>query len=151
MDAEEQLRLRARSRRQAILLVVLMNLLILFVASTAVVDLRRLQTRQGVALRWFQAAVFGDCKDYLTYSTSDPDSSDSRSEGELCTDLRRQRAARGDSLKIGFRLGEIEQDRVHVVLTRAGETKDVVMHVVWRDGRWLVLRDGVTCNSVACA
>jgi hypothetical protein len=152
VEAEEQARLRARSRRQAILLIVLMDLLILFVASTAVVDLRRLQTREGVALRWFQAAVFGDCKDYLAYSVADADDTDSRTEAQLCTDLRRHSpSSQGDSLKSDFRLGQTQGDRVHILLTRAGETKDVVMHVVWREGHWRIARDAITCGSVGCA
>ncbi|MCW2544542.1 MAG: hypothetical protein JWM40_2094 [Frankiales bacterium] len=152
VEAAEQAQLRVRSRRQVTLLIVLLNLLILLVASTAVVDLRRLRTPEGVGLRWFQAAVFGDCKDYLAYSVADPESPDSRTEAQLCTDLRRHSpSSQGDSLKIGFRLGEIQGDRVHVLLTRAGTTKDLVMHVVWRAGHWRVARDAITCSSVGCA
>lgn len=152
VEPGEQARLRARSRRQVALLIVLTNLLTLFVAATAVVDLRRLQTREGVGLRWFQAAVFGDCNDYLTYSVADSAASDSRTEPELCTDLRRHSAAaQGDSLKIGFRLGQTQGDRVHVLLTRLGKTTEVEMHVVWRSGHWRVLRDAITCSSVGCA
>jgi hypothetical protein len=141
-----------RTKRQVALLIVTLNALLLFVAGTAVVDLRRLHTPQGVALRWFQSAVFGDCDDYLTYSVPDPGRADARTDAALCTDLRRASAsAKGEALDIGFRLGEISGDRVHVLLTRKGETKDVVMHVVRRDGQWRVLRDDMTCGSVGCA
>lgn len=142
----------ARSRTQVSLLLVILNTLVLLVAFTVVVDLRRLQTPQGVALRWFQAAVFGDCGDYLHFSVRDPARSDSRTHQQLCSDLRRaSAAARGDSLNIGFRLGEIDGDQVHLVFTRQGVTKDVVVHLGRLSGHWKVIRDAVTCGSVGCA
>ncbi|MCU1587788.1 MAG: hypothetical protein JWN31_1281 [Frankiales bacterium] len=141
-----------RTQRQIALLIVTLNALMLFVAVTAVIDLRRLHTPQGVGLRWIEAAVFGNCDDYLSYSVADPARADERTDAALCSDLRRESAsAKGEALSIGLRLGGVSSDRVHVLLTREGVTKDVVMHLVRRGGHWRVLRDSITCNSVGCA
>ena len=154
-DAQERLRLermRARARRQPLILIMVFNVLIVAVGMTAVVDLRRLQTPGGTGLRWLQAAVFGDCDDYLTYSIPDPSRPDSRSHEQFCQDLlRSSAAARAESLKIGFVLGPVGADRVQVRLTRRGVTKTVLMHVVKRNGHWRVVRDALTCSSVGCA
>jgi hypothetical protein len=141
-----------RTQRQATLLIVTLNLLMLFAATTAVLDLRRLNTPGGTGLRWLEAAVFGQCDDYLEYSIEDASRPDSRSRLQLCADLSEQgKDARTDALKIGLRLGEVSADRVHVTLTRDGREKEVVLHVVKRDGHWRVLRDAVTCSTATCA
>lgn len=138
------------------MLLALVDALVLGIGITASVDLRRLQTPGGTALRWTQAAVFGDCVDYLEFSVADPTRPDSRSRDELCADLRAATAdERNEQLRIGLRLQQVTQrgDRadVQVLLTRHDQPTPVRMHLVRRDGRWKVLRDAVTCGSVGCA
>jgi hypothetical protein len=141
--------------RQPLVLIALVNVLILGIASVAVIDLRRLQTPGGTALRWLQAAVFGSCDDYLTYSVADRP--DPRSRDQLCQDLRAStQQARKQALSIGLALRRVAPveaggDQVDIALTREGVTTTVVMHLVRREGRWRVLRDELTCRSVGCA
>lgn len=145
-------RVRARNRRQPVILIIVFNLLIALVGWTAVTDLRRLQTPGGTGLRWLQAAVFGDCDDYLTYSLPDPERPDRRSREQFCQDLRSTSvAAKAEQLKIGFELRQVRADRVRLQLTRKGVTRTVELHMVRHEGKWRVLRDAVTCGSAGCA
>lgn len=141
-----------RSQRQGALLIALVNVLLLAVAATAVVDLRRLQTPQGTALRWVEAAVFGDCGDYLSFSVVDPSRPELRSRDKLCQDLRAATAAsRADPLTVGLRLKSVRGSVVDITLTRKGVPTDVVVHLVRAGGHWRVLLDATTCDSVGCA
>src|SRR3954470_11518509 len=88
LEAAAEERRRARMRRQPLLLIGLVGVLVLGIGIVSSVDLRRLRTPQGVALRWTQAAVFGDCGDYLHFSTGSSEDTDDRSRDELCRDLR---------------------------------------------------------------
>jgi uncharacterized protein YcfJ len=146
----------ARARRQPLILIALVNVLVVAIAATAVVDLRRLQAPEGTALRWAQAAVFGDCGDYLTYSVADPSATDARSADQLCRDLRAATAmARDESLKIGLAVRRVviggSRAEVELVLTRKGVATDVSLRVARTAGGWRVLRDGLTCGSIGCA
>src|SRR3954452_14618712 len=87
-EAAGEERRRARMRRQPLLLIGLVGALVLGIGVVSSVDLRRLQTPQGVALRWTQAAVFGDCDDYLHFSVGSSLDADDRSRADLCRDLR---------------------------------------------------------------
>jgi hypothetical protein len=145
-----------RARRQRLLLLVVVNALLLGIGLVASVDLRRLRTPGGTALRWVQAAVFGDCADYLEFSVPAGDVSDTRSRDELCQDLRQATAqARADQLRIGLHLGAVHHDQrtatAAVTLTRDGKPTPLLVRLVRRDGRWRVLRDAATCSSVGCA
>lgn len=155
--AEEALepRKRARQRRQPLILIGLVNVLVLGVAATAVIDLRRLHTPGGTALVWTQAAVFGDCGDYLSYSVPDPSISDGRTSKKLCQELRSSTAqARQESGKIGLRLEQVDArgDRAtaRLRLIRDGKGTSVSMQLEKRGGRWRVVRDALTCGSVGC-
>ena len=155
--AEESLEPKrlARQRRQPLILIALVNVLVVGVATTAVIDLRRLHTPGGTALKWTQAAVFGVCDDYLSYSVPDPSVSDSRSRRQLCQDLRSSTAkAREVSAKVGLVLENVDTrgDRAtaRVVLTRDGKATTVSMRLDKRHGRWRVVRDTLTCGSVGC-
>lgn len=155
-EAAADARRRARSGRQVLILLALVDALVLGTGLTAMVDLRRLQTPGGTALRWTQAAVFGDCDDYLSYSVGDRSGGDSRTSGELCRDLRASTAqARADSIRIGLALGPVVQQaraaQVEVVLTRDRKPVHVPMRLVQVGGRWKVVRDGPTCAAVGCA
>jgi hypothetical protein len=151
-ELERAAKLKARARRQPVILITVFNLLITAVAGTAVVDLRRLKTPSGTGLRWLQAALYGDCKDYLTYSLPDPARPDRRTHDQFCQDLRTaSRTAQAESVRVGMDLRVIGAEQVAVKLTRKGVTKTVVMHVVKRNGHWRVLRDELTCRSVGCA
>jgi hypothetical protein len=123
---------------------------------TAAVDLRRLGTPEGTALRWVQAAVFGDCEDYLTFSAPDGALTDPRSRDHVCADLRAATVeARNDRLRVGLRLGPVVERgataQVTIVLTRQEVDTDLQVRLVKDDGRWRVLRDATTCGSVGCA
>ena len=155
-EAAAEAKRRAKARRQPLLLIVLINALVLGIAITATVDLRRLQTPGGTALRWVQAAVFGDCGDYLMFSVPDPTRADSRPRDQLCRDLRASTlSARNEALKIGLTLGSTVSDgpgkRVEVTLTRKDVTTQLTLRLVRRAGHWRVLRDDLTCSSVGCA
>jgi len=147
---------RARVRRQTVTLLLVLNALVLGISLVAAVDLRRLATPEGTALRWVQAAVFGDCEDYLRYSVADPELPERRAESELCQDLRQATAeARRNSLTIGLGIGTVEEQEstatVSVLLRRAEQPTVLTVHLVRRDGDWRVLRDRGTCESVGCA
>ena len=137
-------------------LLLVLDLLVLGIGAVASVDLRRLRTPGGTALRWVQSAVFGDCADYLHFSVADPSVPDSRAEGELCQDLRQATAeARNQSLTIGLALQRVRTTgsaaTVDVRLTRQGQQQALTLHLVKRGGGWRVLRDAGTCGSVGCA
>jgi hypothetical protein len=147
---------RARVRRQTVTLLVVVDLLVLGIGLVAAVDLRRLATPEGTALRWVQAAVFGDCEDYLRFSVADPAVPESRAEQEVCQDLRQATAeARRTSLTIGLAVASVARTdagaTVAVVLVRSGDETSLTVHLVRRDGQWRVLRDVGTCSSVGCA
>jgi hypothetical protein len=147
---------RARVRRQTLTLLLVVNVLVLGIGLVAAVDLRRLRTPEGTALRWVQAAVFGECDDYLRYSVADPDLPDRRAEQELCQDLRQATAkARRESLTIGLEVGTVRTSggavTVTVLLRRAEAETTLTLHLVRDEGRWKVLRDAGTCSSVGCA
>ena len=145
-----------KARWQRVLMLVVVNTLVLLVGLVASTDLRRLRTPGGTALRWVEAAVFGDCNDYLEFSVASSDSPETRSPSELCHDLRVATAqARRDELRIGLLLGATTgsgADReVMVTLTRDGKALPLQVHVVRHGGAWRVLRDTQTCASVGCA
>lgn len=147
---------RARVRRQTVILLGVVNALVLGIGLVASVDLRRLRTPEGTALRWVQAAVFGDCRDYLRYSVADPDLPERRAEQELCEDLRLATAeARRNSIAIGLEVAETDERSraatVTVLLRRESETATLRLHLVRSDGAWRVLRDRALCESVGCA
>jgi hypothetical protein len=145
----------ARQRRQPLILIALVNLLVVGVAVTAVIDLRRLHTPGGTALKWTQAALFGVCDDYLDYSVPDASVGDSRPRRQVCQDLRAStKAAAAESGKIGLRLEKVvrQGDRAtaQLELSRDGKKASVTMQLERRSGRWLVVRDALTCGSIGC-
>ncbi len=154
-EAVAEHRRRAKARRQPLILLALLNVLVLGIGLTASVDLRRLNTPGGTALRWVQAAVFGNCEDYLTYSVPDASVPNARSRMQLCRDLRAATAAaRADSSTIGLRLGRVVRsgDRASVELTllRSGRPTAVSLRTARSDGQWRVVRDSLACSSVGC-
>src|SRR3954462_2820657 len=99
LEAAGEERRRARMRRQPLFLIGLVGVLVLGIAIVSSIDLRRLRTPQGVALRWTQAGVFGDCDADLPFSTGPH----ARSRGDLCRDLRAaSRDARQHNVEIGL-------------------------------------------------
>ena len=154
LEAAAEERSRARMRRQPLILIALVGALVLGIGVVASVDLRRLQTPQGVALRWTQSAVFGDCDDYLTFSVTDD--VESRPTTQLCRDLRAATEdARQHNLSIGLVLDQVrrtgERASVSITLTRDEKRSTLLLTVVRRAGKWKVLRDAATCGSVGCA
>ena len=148
--------LSRKMSRQRVLLLMVLNGLVLVIGVVASVDLRRLQTPEGTALRWVQAAVFGDCGDYLEFSVADPRVHDPRSPKELCHDLDgATEQARIDQLRIGLHSGPVTQAgdeaTALIILTRDGKEVRMTIHLVRRSGSWRVLRDAATCASAGCA
>ena len=155
LEAEAEAKRRAKMARQPLLLVGLVGALVLGIGVTAAIDLRRLATPGGTALTWTQAAVFGDCDDYLGYSVADG-LADTRTPEQLCRDLRSATAqARATSATIGLTLDEVRErgDRAEVTVTlvRDRQPREVRMRLVRDDGSWRVVRDAATCTSVGCA
>src|SRR4051794_16025646 len=152
LEAAAEERRRARMRRQPLLLIALVGVLVLGIGIVSSVDLRRLRTPQGGALRWAQAAVFGDCDGYLHFSGG----TDDRSRDELCRDLRAATAdARRHNIDIGLHVRDVEQHDgravVAVDITRQGETRRAQVDLRRSGGRWVVERDATTCALVGCA
>ena len=145
---------QAKIRRQPLVLIALVNVLILGVGVTAVVDLRRLHTPGGTALRWANAAVVGNCGDYLEFSVPDPAGSDSRSRDQLCKDLRAATAASRLELQRDLRLARVtsagSRARVDLTLVRMAGSKRVTVQLVRLQGHWRVVRDALTCGSFGC-
>ena len=152
VDPEVLAARRARARWQLLILLLVINSLILGVGFISMVDLRRLRTPEGTALRWVQASVVGSCDDYLDYSVAAPDRPESRTEEQICKDLRdRARGDRDRGLTYDLALRSVAGGRVEILLTRDSKPAVVVVDVVQRGGQWRVLRNAVTCDSVGCA
>jgi hypothetical protein len=150
-EAAAEVRRRARMRRQPLLLIGLVGVLVLAVGVVSSIDLRRLRTPQGVGLRWTQAAVFGDCTDYLHYSIGPDD----RAEAQLCRDLRAATAdARQHNAEIGLRVRGVERHGSSAVVlldvTRKSDARRAQLDLRRTDGRWLVVRDASSCGVVVC-
>jgi hypothetical protein len=152
LEAEADAKRAARMRRQPLVLIALVGALVLAVGLVSAVDLRRLRTPQGVALRWAQAAVFGDCDDYLRFSTG----ADDRPRLELCRDLRAMTEdARQHNTEIGLTVRRVTTHGSSAVVLLDVTRKDDVRHAQIDErrsgGRWLVVRDATTCAVVLCA
>jgi hypothetical protein len=143
---------RARMRRQPLLLIGLVGALVLGTGIVSSVDLRRLRTPQGVALRWTQAATFGDCDDYFRFSTGALD----RPRAEVCRSLRAATEdARQNNAEIGLAVRKVTTTgTTGVVLldvSRKADVRHAQLDLVRKDGRWLVVRDAISCAVVLCA
>ena len=143
---------RAKLRRQPLILIALTAGLVIGTGVVASVDLRRLRTPEGVALRWTQAAVFGDCDDYLSFSTGPFD----RPRADVCRSLRANTEdARRDNAQIGLKVTRVTTSgRSAVVLLtirRQGDTREAQLDLRKVSGRWRVVRDDVSCAVVLCA
>jgi hypothetical protein len=151
LEAAEDEKRRARLRRQPLILVGLMAVLTLGVGIVASVDLRRLQTPQGVALRWTQAATFGDCDDYLHYSTGVLE----QPSAEVCHGLRAGTAeARQHNVEIGLAVQSVTVSGARAVvvleITRKDEKRVAQLDLKRTGGRWRVVRDKVSCAVLPC-
>lgn len=127
----------------------------LAVGTVAAVDLRKLQTPGGTAVRWAAAAVFGVCGDYLKFSVSDPSVTDSRTRAQLCRDLDAASAdARNNVVKTDLVLGHVirhgSSARVQMVLTRDDSPTSVTLQLRQVQGQWRVVRNSLTCGSLGC-
>jgi hypothetical protein len=156
LEAVAEAKRRARMRRQPLLLIALLQFLVVGIGLVAAVDLRRLQTPQGVALRWTQAATFGNCDDYLHFSIGNDD----RSRAELCRALRAMTAdARLNNAQIGLAVRHVTRHGSTAVVRldvsqNVSHNKDVqhaVLDLRRAGGRWVVVRDATSCAIVACA
>lgn len=148
MEAEAEDRQRRRAKRQPMILIAVVNTLVLATGLTATVDLQRLRTPGGTALRWTEATLFGGCEDYLSYSV--PVAPDPRTTTQLCRDLRAATAmARDNAISIGLTRGQVRRSgataEVTVTVTRAAKPTAVVLHLRQIDGRWKVVRDTSAC------
>lgn len=152
LEAQADEKRSARMRRQPLLLVGLVGALVLAVGVVSSVDLRRLRTPQGVALRWAQAAIFGDCDDYLRFSTGPDD----RPRADVCRDLRAMTEdARQHNIEIGLTVRQVTTRGSTAVVLLDVTRKDDVQHAQLderrSEGRWLVVRDATSCAVVLCA
>lgn len=143
-----------RMRRQPLILIALLDVLVVGVGTTAAIDLRRLQTPSGTALAWTQAALFGDCGDYRRYAVADP--TDRRGPDELCQDLRARTVDnRAASASIALRRrGSHQTGRtatVQLEITRKDVPTTVELRLRRVAGRWLVILDSAACDGVGCA
>lgn len=151
-ESAAELKRRAKLRRQPLILIALTAGLVIGTGVVASVDLRRLQTPQGVALRWTQAAVFGDCDDYLHYSTGPLD----RPRADVCQSLRANtQEARQDNLQIGLSVKAVttrgSSARVVLEISRKGDVREAQLDLQRLGGRWQVVRDDLSCAVVLCA
>ena len=151
LEARADEKRRARMRRQPLLLIGLVGALVLAIGVVSSVDLRRLRTPQGVALRWAQAAIFGDCDDYLRFSTGPDD----RPRLDVCRDLRAMtEEARQHNVEIGLVVRQVTTRGSTAVVLLDVTRKDDVRHAQLDErrsgGRWLVVRDATSCAVVLC-
>jgi hypothetical protein len=152
LEAAAEATRRARLRRQPLILIALTAALVIGTGLVASVDLRRLQTPQGVALRWTQAAVFGDCGDYLHYSTGPLD----RPRSDVCSSLRvATEDARKHNAEIGLRVTSVTTRGASAVvvmrISRKDGTRTALLDLRRTGGRWRVVRDAGSCAAVGCA
>jgi len=145
--------LARRVRRTPGIVVAIVGLLVLAVALTAAVDLRRLATPRGTALAWTAAATVGDCRAFLRLSR--PTGPDPRTDDQVCHDLRAATApARKEAARIDLRAGAVttrgSAAYVDVVVRRPGGTRTLTLRLVRRNGRWRVARDPGACAETPC-
>lgn len=144
-----------RLRRTPAVLIALIGALVLLVAITAAIDLRRLQTPRGAALAWTEAATLGECRGYLALSRPVDVLSERRTDSQLCRALRAATAdarTRGAALRI-TPLQVRQEGRtatVGVRVRKGGASYDVQLHLVREGPHWRVLRDEVACAAVGC-
>lgn len=157
--AAAEMALRAQSARRArrtpAMAIGITAVLVLAVGLTAVVDLRRLHTPGGTALAWTQAAVFGDCRAFLSLSLPADRSGERRTEDEICRDLRAATApARVDSTRLTVRVLSVQQEggqAVARVEVRGPEvTRTTALRLVRRGEGWLVVRRVGACGTAGC-
>jgi hypothetical protein len=151
LEAAAETQRRAKLRRQPLILIALTAALVIGTGLVASVDLRRLQTPQGVALRWTQAAVFGNCDDYLRFSTGALD----RPRAEVCQALRSAtEQARQDNASVGLEVrGVVKRGSSAQVLLRVSRqdgTRTAQLDLRRVGGRWRVVRDAQSCAVVGC-
>jgi hypothetical protein len=141
-----------RIRRTPAVLIAVVGVLVLAVAFTAVVDLRRLHTPGGAALAWVEAATFGNCRAYLSLSRR---TAEQRPDDEVCASLRAATArARTDASRIALAVRSVEQRgrRAAVVIdVRApGGVRSIRLQLVAMRERWYVLLDATACAEAGC-
>ena len=147
---------RRRIRRTPGVVVGILGLLVLAVAVTAAVDLRRLQSPRGASLAWTEAAVFGDCRAYLALSRPVDATTERRTDAEICRALRsRTEDARANSTRIEILPGKVEERDAtatsYVEVKRPDGDREVQLRLVREGDDWLVLRDETACDAVGCA
>lgn len=144
-----------RIRRTPAVVIGITALLVLAVAVTAAIDLRRLQTPRGAALAWAEAATFGDCRGFLALSVVDEPTNDRRTDDEICSSLRRStETARANSTRITLTARSVVQAGRRAVVrveTRGPDgTREVPLSLTRRGSDWLVIRQAGACGDVAC-
>lgn len=142
-----------RVRRGPEVVIAVLLLMTLAVAVVAALDIRRLNTPGGTALRWAGAAVFGECEAYERFSV--PDGPDPRSAAERCTLLREAtQRDRENSGSVGIELLSLREDgdratgRVRVLTPQRDVSTDLPL--VRRGDGWAVVRTVEVCRAVGC-
>lgn len=144
-----------RLRRTPLVLIGLIGALVLLVAITAAIDLRRLQTPRGAALAWTEAATLGECRGYLALSRPVDPLSERRTDDQLCRALRARTAeVRNRGVPVRIRPLRVQQGgrtaTVDVRVAKGDATYDAHLSLVREGAKWRVLRDEVACAAVGC-
>jgi hypothetical protein len=144
-----------RVRRTPWVVIGLTGLLVVAVAITAAVDLRRLQTPRGAALAWTEAATFGDCRGFLALSVVADPTQERRTDDEICRSLRRTtESARANATRITLTARSVARQGGSAVARIEVRTPEgirtVTLTLTRRDSDWLVLRSAGACGELAC-
>ena len=142
----------AKAARGRIITLAVLNLLLLAVGVITAIDLRRLNTPEGAALAWTEAALFGECRGYERLSLPDyPD----EGEGARCRTLFVQAAPTRDvasTIAINPRGSQVAGETATVTVEVASPTRTVrpALSLRKEGDRWKVVRDPQTCAAVRC-
>lgn len=138
-----------RVRRAPTVLLAVLNTLVLLVAITIAVDLRRLDTPGGAALSWAEAVTIGECHRYFLLSVPPQGVADPRDEDATCRALQAQARARAGVGGTQVRLVRAAPGSAVVSVESGGTTREVPLRLVDR-GRWRVVRDPSVCPALGC-
>ena len=142
----------AKAARGRIITLAVLELLLLAVGIITVIDLRRLNTPEGAALAWTEAALFGECRGYSRLSLPEPPE---QGEDARCRELFEQATAARDEasmIAINLRGSQIVGQTARVTVEVTGPTRTVqpTLKLRRQDDQWKVIRDEVACSAIRC-
>ena len=153
-DPSQDARARRQLRRSGSLVVALLVVLVVAVGATATVDLRRLQSPEGTAGAFVEAARDGDCDRVvrllvLRGPSGGPGGTVTRGDCQ-----RLQALYAGADVAAATRRGQPAGGAtayVDVVLHRGSDSARQLLALLRRGGRWQVLDPTAYCAPGACA